>query len=46
MTTHLYLIRHGESTWNGAGRVQGWGDPRRTRTRGRLAITVLNDTAH
>ena len=27
MTTHLYLIRHGESTWNQAGRVQGWGDP-------------------
>lgn len=28
MTTHLYLIRHGESTWNAQGRVQGWGDPR------------------
>ncbi len=27
MTTHLYLIRHGESTWNETGRVQGWGDP-------------------
>ena len=27
MTTQLYLIRHGESTWNQAGRVQGWGDP-------------------
>lgn len=28
MTTHLYLIRHGESTWNAQGRVQGWGDAR------------------
>lgn len=27
MTTHLYLIRHGESTWNEAGRVQGGGNP-------------------
>lgn len=27
MTTALYLIRHGESTWNEAGRVQGWGNP-------------------
>jgi broad specificity phosphatase PhoE len=23
----LLLIRHGESTWNAAGRWQGWGDP-------------------
>ncbi|OGX40244.1 MAG: hypothetical protein A3C53_01505, partial [Omnitrophica WOR_2 bacterium RIFCSPHIGHO2_02_FULL_68_15] len=23
-----YLIRHGESTWNAQGRVQGWGDAR------------------
>lgn len=31
MTTHLYLIRHGESAWNEQGRVQGWGDPRLSR---------------
>ena len=24
---HLWLVRHGESTWNAAGRVQGWADP-------------------
>ena len=25
--THLYLIRHGQSTWNAEGRMQGWADP-------------------
>jgi XTP/dITP diphosphohydrolase len=25
--TRVLLIRHGESTWNVAGRWQGWGDP-------------------
>src|SRR3989338_549130 len=25
--TQIYLIRHGESTWNRIGRVQGWSDP-------------------
>ena len=23
----LLLVRHGESTWNAEGRIQGWGDP-------------------
>lgn len=27
MQTNLILIRHGESTWNREGRVQGWLDP-------------------
>src|SRR5579859_5673048 len=27
MTTHLLLIRHGESTWNAEGRIQGQADP-------------------
>ena len=27
MHTILLLIRHGESTWNREGRVQGWLDP-------------------
>ena len=27
MLTTLLLIRHGESTWNREGRVQGWFDP-------------------
>ena len=25
--THLYLIRHGRTTWNDEGRMQGWADP-------------------
>jgi broad specificity phosphatase PhoE len=25
--THLYLIRHGRTTWNDQGRMQGWADP-------------------
>jgi probable phosphoglycerate mutase len=25
--THLFLIRHSRSTWNAAGRIQGWADP-------------------
>lgn len=25
--THLYFIRHGESTWNASGRAQGWSNP-------------------
>ena len=25
--THLYLIRHGRSTWNAEGRIQGHADP-------------------
>lgn len=27
MSLRLWLIRHGESTWNAIGRVQGWADP-------------------
>lgn len=27
MTLRLWLVRHGESTWNAARRVQGWADP-------------------
>ena len=27
MTTRLLLVRHGQSTWNAAGRWQGWADP-------------------
>src|SRR5207302_46661 len=27
LATQLLLIRHGESTWNREGRVQGWLDP-------------------
>src|SRR5512136_2830135 len=25
--TQLLLIRHGQSTWNAQGRIQGWADP-------------------
>ncbi len=25
--TQLFLIRHGQSTWNAQGRIQGWADP-------------------
>ena len=25
--TQLFLIRHGQSTWNAEGRIQGWADP-------------------
>jgi broad specificity phosphatase PhoE len=25
--THFYLIRHGRTTWNDEGRMQGWADP-------------------
>lgn len=27
MSLRLWLVRHGESTWNAIGRVQGWADP-------------------
>lgn len=27
MSLRLWLVRHGESTWNAMGRVQGWADP-------------------
>ncbi len=27
MSLRLWLVRHGESTWNATGRVQGWADP-------------------
>src|SRR6188768_2423955 len=27
LMTHLYLIRHGRTTWNDEGRMQGWADP-------------------
>ena len=27
MSLRLWLVRHGESTWNAVGRVQGWADP-------------------
>ena len=25
--TRLFLVRHGQSTWNAEGRIQGWADP-------------------
>jgi broad specificity phosphatase PhoE len=25
--TRLFLVRHGQSTWNAQGRIQGWADP-------------------
>lgn len=36
----VLLIRHGESTWNAAGRWQGWGDPPLSE-RGRAQATAL-----
>jgi broad specificity phosphatase PhoE len=27
MSLRVWLVRHGESTWNAIGRVQGWSDP-------------------
>lgn len=27
MTLRVWLVRHGESTWNAEGRLQGWADP-------------------
>ncbi len=27
MTLRLWLVRHAQSTWNAAGRMQGWADP-------------------
>ena len=27
MSLRLWLVRHGESTWNALGLVQGWADP-------------------
>ncbi len=36
----VLLIRHGESTWNAAGRWQGWGDPPLS-ARGREQATIL-----
>jgi len=36
----VLLIRHGESTWNAAGRWQGWGDPPLS-ARGRAQAAAL-----
>jgi len=36
----ILLIRHGESTWNAAGRWQGWGDPPLS-ARGRAQAAAL-----
>ncbi|MCD6345348.1 MAG: histidine phosphatase family protein [Anaerolineae bacterium] len=27
MSLRLWLVRHGQSTWNAEGRIQGWADP-------------------
>ncbi|GGL85211.1 histidine phosphatase family protein [Nakamurella endophytica] len=38
VTSTLYLVRHGESTWNVAGRVQGQADAARLTARGREQV--------
>ncbi len=43
---NLYLVRHGLSTWNVAGRLQGWRDPDLTHEgRGQVAATAASFAA-
>ncbi len=43
---NLYLVRHGLSTWNVAGRLQGWRDPDLTHEgRGQVAATAISFAA-